>query len=103
MKITQGTTKNKLWISAGLKLSTGKSAHKVKEELKNLQRQTIKEDGCIFFDVLQDRDNPDRFTLWEEWINEEALKEHFNQAHTKAYLALSLTEVIYIEKLVKLT
>lgn len=103
MTMTLDTSKNKLWISAGLEVSNGKSAQLAKEQLKILQQQTILEDGCIFFDVLQDRDNPKRFTLWEEWINEKALKQHFNQAHTKVYLAQSLTDVNYIEKLEKLT
>lgn len=92
-----------LWISAGLKVSVNQSAEHAKKELNVLQRQTIKEEGCIFFDFLQHRDDPNSFTLWEEWINEAALTEHFNQVHTKDYLALSLTEVTYIEKLVKLT
>lgn len=93
----------KLWISAGLKVSADKSAEKAKQELQILQQQTVKEKGCIFFDVLQDKEDSNLFILWEEWINEDALKEHFNQPHTKAYLAQSLTEVRYIEKLEKLS
>jgi quinol monooxygenase YgiN len=91
----------KLWISAGLKVSADKTAEKAKQELLILQQQTIKEKGCIFFDVLQNKEDPNSFTLWEEWINEAALKEHFNQPHTKAYLAQSLTDIKYIEKLEK--
>jgi quinol monooxygenase YgiN len=93
----------KLWISAGLKVSSGQSAEYVRKELEVLQQQTVKEKGCIFFDVLQNKEDPNLFILWEEWINESALKEHFNQVHTKAYLAQSLTEVRYIEKLEKLS
>jgi quinol monooxygenase YgiN len=103
MTTSKALPSNNLWISAGLKVSANISAEKAKEELQVLQHQTIKEKGCIFFDVLQHKEDPDLFTLWEEWINEEALKEHFNQAHTKAYLAQSLTEVRYIEKLEKIS
>lgn len=103
MTINLDKTQNKLWISAGLKLVSGQSAQQVKEELSILQQETVKEEGCISFEVLHNKENPNLFTLWEEWINEDALKAHFNQAHTKAYLALCLTEVSYIEKLVKLT
>ena len=92
-----------LWISAGLIAATESSAKKAHKALQVLQQQTIKEKGCLAFHVLQNIEDPKRFTLWEEWINEDALKEHFNQVHTKAYLAQSLTEVSYIEKLVKLT
>jgi len=96
-------SKPTLWISAGLKTSKNQSPEQAKEELEALQLQTIKEAGCIFFDVLQHRDNPNLFTIWEAWVSETALSEHFNQAHTKDYLAKSLTEVNYIEKLVKFT
>ena len=54
----------------------------------------------IYFQL---KNNPSQFTLWEEWINEDALNQHFQAEHTKAYLAQSLTDVIYIEKLEKLT
>lgn len=103
MNILKPTPSETLWVSAGLNVSKGQSVREAKKNLQALQQQTIKEEGCLFFDVLQNKEEPHLFTLWEEWINEDALKEHFNQAHTKAYLALSLTDVIYIEKLVKLT
>tara|TARA_B110001454_G_scaffold34029_2_gene33488 strand:+ start:33867 stop:34190 length:324 start_codon:yes stop_codon:yes gene_type:complete len=102
-KTPYSTLSTTLWVSAGLKVFATKSAKVAKEELKNLQLETIKEAGCIFFDVLQHRDTPNLFTLWEEWVNEDALKEHFNKKHTKDYLAKELTDVVYIEKLVKLT
>ena len=103
MKISKEVPQKKLWISAGLKVLTDISAEKAKEELQILQQQTVKEKGCIFFDVLQHKEDPDLFMLWEEWVNEDALKEHFNQPHKKAYLAQLLTEVRYIEKLEKLS
>ncbi|TWX64116.1 antibiotic biosynthesis monooxygenase [Colwellia demingiae] len=101
MTTPKALPQKKLWISAGLKVSADISAEKAKEELQTLQQQTVKEKGCIFFEVLQHNEDPDLFILWEEWINEDALKEHFNQPHTKAYLAQALTEVRYIEKLEK--
>lgn len=103
MNISKAIPQKKLWISAGLEVSADMSANKAKEELQSLQQQTVKEKGCIFFDVLQHKENPNLFVLWEEWVNEDALKEHFNQPHTKAYLAQALTEVRYIEKLEKLS
>ena len=93
----------KLWISAGLNVTTGSCPNFCKTALLALQVETIKEQGCIHFDVLQHKNNPSQFTLWEEWINEDALKQHFQAEHTKVYLAQSLTDVTYIEKLEKLT
>ena len=94
---------SKLWISAGLKVTTGNTPSDVKAALVALQQETVKEHGCTHFDVLQHKDDPSRFTLWEEWINEDALQQHFQANHTKAYLAQLLTDVTYIEKLEKLT
>lgn len=94
---------NKLWISAGLEVTTGNSPDDVRAALLALQKETVKEQGCIHFDLLQHKNSPNQFTLWEEWINEDALKKHFQAVHTKAYLEQSLTDVIYIEKLEKLT
>lgn len=93
----------KLWISAGLQVTAGNSPSIVRAALLTLQKETVKEQGCIHFNLLQHNDNPSQFTLWEEWINEDALKQHFQAEHTKAYLAQSLTDVTYIEKLEKLT
>jgi len=93
----------KLWISAGLKVTPGNAPADVKAALVALQQETVKEHGCNHFDLLQHKDDPSRFTLWEEWINEEALQQHFQAKHTKDYLAQSFTNVEYIEKLEKLT
>ena len=54
------------------------------------------------FDLLQHRDNPTLFTLWEEWHSEQDLQAHFKAAHTLEYLALEQTEVLYVEKLVRI-
>ena len=93
----------KLWISAGLQVTAGNSPSDVRAALLTLQKETVKEQGCIHFDLLQHENNPKQFTLWEEWINEDALNQHFQAEHTKAYLAQSLTDVTYIEKLEKIT
>ena len=92
---------SKLWISAGLKVHEGKSAQQAKQALLELQQASEKEAGCIFFHVLQHRDTPELFTLWEEWESEKDLVAHFELAHTKSFIAQALTEIVYIEKLVK--
>ena len=101
MKTTEHS--KKLWISAGLEVTTGNSPSDVRSALLALQKETVEEQGCIHFNLLQHKSNPSQFTLWEEWINEDALKQHFKAEHTKAYLEQSLTDVSYIEKLEKLT
>lgn len=91
-----------LLVSAGLITSVGKSSSQALTQLKKLQAQTINEAGCIRFDLLQHRDNAQLFTLWEEWHSEQDLQQHFKATHTLEYLALGLTQVSYIEKLVRI-
>jgi len=89
-------------VSAGLETCAGKSNAQALAELTQLQAHTINEAGCLRFDLLQHRDNPHLFTLWEEWRSEQALQQHFQATHTLEYLALQLTQVSYLEKLVRI-
>mgnify|MGYP002857429209 CR=1 FL=1 len=40
-----------------------------------------KEPGCFRFDILQDETNPDRFYLYEVYLNEKAFRAHQTYAH----------------------
>jgi autoinducer 2-degrading protein len=44
-------------------------------------RHSIKEKGNLRFDVLQHRDNPSAFTLYEAYDSDEASAEHKKTAH----------------------
>ena len=93
---------NTFLVSAGLKTCVGKTNSQALVKLTQLQARTINEPGCIRFDLLQHRDNPALFTLWEEWRSEQDLQAHFKAALTLEYLALELTDVLYVEKLVRI-
>ncbi len=43
------------------------------------------EPGCLRFDVLQDRDDPNRFYFYEVYRNEAALEAHRQTPHFKLY------------------
>ena len=92
-----------LWINAGLVTEEGLDTDQVKQALHALSEETVKESGCVKFEVLQHQDNPSHFTLWEHWVNSDALSAHFEAEHTLAYLARNLTRVTYIEKLTSVT
>ena len=95
----KGVTMKSLWISAGLEVTTGKDIEQVKVALQHLAIATEQEPGCREFKVLQHKVEKKYFTLWECWQNEQALQDHFEQAHTQEYLALGFTSVTYIERL----
>lgn len=41
-----------------------------------LVQETVKEQGCISYELFQELDNPNNLTLIEEWEDIEALKRH---------------------------
>jgi autoinducer 2-degrading protein len=43
------------------------------------------EPGCLRFDVIQDRDDPNRFYYYEVYRDEAALEAHRQTAHFKRY------------------
>lgn len=52
--------------------------------LPNAEASVRDEPGCHVFDVLEDRDNPELFHLYEIYTDEQALAEHKTTAHYKA-------------------
>ena len=90
---------SQLSISAGLQLKAGKPLNEALLALKTLVEKTQHEPNCYRFEIYQHNDNPQKFTLWECWKNQEALDQHFQMEHTKQYLAMDFTEINYIEKL----
>ncbi|NOK63435.1 MAG: carboxymuconolactone decarboxylase [Chloroflexi bacterium AL-W] len=62
--------------------------------LLTLCDRTLQEPGCSLFTLHHDTSIPTRFVLWERFDDEAAYTQHFEEAHTKAYLELDLTEVV---------
>lgn len=53
--------------------------------LKQLAAATVKEPGCIRFEVLQQSDRANHFALVGVWRNQKAFDDHEAAAHTKAF------------------
>jgi len=90
------------FISAGIELKDGANLDKAEQGLRLLTEKTRSEPGCIFFEIRQNLKEPGKFTLWECWTDKQALADHFEADHTKAYLAQDLTEANYIEELTEI-
>lgn len=88
-----------LWVRARIELIKGADLAQACAGLDDLVGHTVKEPGCILFEVRQDLETPQRFTLWECWTDDAALTAHFDAVHTHEYLAKNLTSVLYVEKL----
>ena len=54
----------------------------VKSELLIHKRLTLKELGCITFTVTPDEDNPNKFSVYEEFVDQPAFDNH--QARVKS-------------------
>lgn len=86
-------------VSAGIELTDPAKESLAVKEMAKLVAATVKEPGCLKFEIRQNLENPALFTLWEIWKKPEDLDKHFEYEHTKSYLAQDLTRVNYIEKL----
>ena len=46
---------------------------------------TRQEAGCLVFEVAQDADNPNRFTVYEEFVDADAFKAHQQRVADSAW------------------
>ncbi len=51
-----------------------------KNALLDIIEQTLQEDGCIQFELYDDKKH---LYLYEEWIDESALAQHYEEPYTK--------------------
>ena len=58
---------------------------KVKELLENLVEKSIKEEGCIQYDLHQNIENSNVFILHEVWQNQEIFDLHNSQKYVKSF------------------
>jgi len=61
-------------------------AELVKAELLKLLEPTLKETGCIQYDLHQDNENPAVFVFYENWESRELWQEHMNNTHLAEYI-----------------
>ena len=54
-----------------------------KAAILSILDDTRKENGCIQFDIHTDNDASVLF-LYEQWVNEAALQNHYEQSYTKS-------------------
>ena len=59
----------------------------VKAELEKLVPITLKEAGCIQYDLHQDNDNPAHFMFFENWESRDLWQAHMQAPHLAAYMA----------------
>ena len=75
----------KLTVVARIEANAGK-IELVKAELLKLVEPTLKEAGCIQYDLHQDNENPAVFLFYENWESRELWQKHMNNAHIFEYM-----------------
>ena len=65
-----------------------KEAHRefVKSELIKLIAPTLKEKGCMNYDLHQDNENPNHFMFYENWESWDLWQDHMKTEHIEAYM-----------------
>ncbi len=73
----------KLVIVARIEANAGQESL-VRTALSKLIEPTLKEAGCIQYDLHQDNDNPALFMFYEIWENRELWQNHLKSPHILA-------------------
>ncbi|EAD8001449.1 antibiotic biosynthesis monooxygenase [Listeria monocytogenes] len=78
--------------------TTGKvSYEQLVEHLEALRAKTVKEPGCVLFEIVPLESALGRFALWEIWQNQESFYYHHEQNYTKEFFAAELDTVEFFE------
>jgi quinol monooxygenase YgiN len=69
--------------------------------LRTMSDDTPKDPGNIRYDVFQQKNRPNHFTVVEAWANRKALADHVTSAHTRAFRRqlLPMAGALYDERL----
>jgi quinol monooxygenase YgiN len=73
-----------IYVIAELGLKPG-MADKAVIEARKVVAGTVKEDGCIFYDMHRSIHDPDKLVVVERWKSREALDQHMHTPHLKAW------------------
>ena len=60
--------------------------HEVRAMLLGLVAPTRAEDGCVVYELLQNRADPTDFTFVEEWASDAAFERHHTTDHIRSAL-----------------
>ncbi|MAF91864.1 MAG: antibiotic biosynthesis monooxygenase [Bdellovibrionota bacterium] len=87
-------TPKHLFVFAQLQINDLKNREKTLVELERLKEESLKEFGCLQFNILEDMANKDIVYLYEEFKDRKAMDDHFDEEHTRHYLDQELTKVV---------
>jgi quinol monooxygenase YgiN len=68
----------------------------VKQALLDLIPPTLKEEGCLNYDLHQDNENLDRFFFYENWATRDLWLNHNASAHIAAHKRKTVGSVVEV-------
>ncbi len=78
-------TKKTLSVTALFQAHLGQE-EELKNALLSLVAPTLKEKGCLNYDLHQSLEDPTKFLFYENWTSREELDAHLQSDHVKAAL-----------------
>ncbi|MCC5603836.1 antibiotic biosynthesis monooxygenase [Nostoc sp. CHAB 5784] len=69
-------------VTARLKVKPGLE-NEFKQEFQAVIALTLKEEGCINYDLHQSVEDPSLFLLHENWVSQDILAQHLEQPYIK--------------------
>ena len=75
-----------IYVIAEIRLKPG-TAEKAFAEARKAVAETVKENGCISYDMHQSVTDPSRLVVVERWESREHLARHLDTPHLKAWRA----------------
>lgn len=75
-----------LTVVAHIRARPGKEAE-LEKALLTLVEPTMREDGCLNYDLHRETDDAGHFVFYENWTSREALDRHLAASHIQAFLA----------------
>ncbi|MGS0747030.1 putative quinol monooxygenase [Halpernia sp. GG3] len=64
-----------------------KDAQKALKLMENMVAETVKEEGCIRFEMIEDQERDAFFFLNEVWENKEFHNKHMQTSHFKEFIS----------------
>lgn len=80
-------------VIAHLVIRPGSIPH-LREAARICVAETLKEEGCIAYDLFESATEPDKLVFVERWETREALSRHARTPHIAAWREVSLPYVV---------
>ncbi|MEZ8044698.1 putative quinol monooxygenase [Vibrio sp. 10N.237.312.C02] len=87
-------TNETIFVTAEIKIKTNTDREAAIEAIEQFCRDMQSEPGCLQAIASYDQNQSDRVVLLEQYVNREAINQHFVMPHTQAFIERDITELV---------